>query len=99
MSGTGRLSPRPGEGNTMAHCAPGIGGLPSHTQPEDDCSIQTRHAEGDPPMQDEEFEWDDNKASANLAEHKIDFHDAKRVFADPMFVGDDDDTARQNPPN
>ena len=43
-------------------------------------------------MQDEEFEWDDNKARTNLTSHKIDFDDAQRVFDDPGMVEDDDDT-------
>ena len=43
-------------------------------------------------MQDDEFEWDDDKARINLADHKIDFEDARLVFDDPGFVDDDDDT-------
>ena len=43
-------------------------------------------------MRDDEFEWDDDKARINLADHKIDFEDARLVFGDPGFVDDDDDT-------
>ena len=28
------------------------------------------------------FEWDEEKAAANLKEHKVDFYDAVRVFED-----------------
>lgn len=28
------------------------------------------------------FEWDEAKAAANLKKHKVDFHDAMRVFED-----------------
>ena len=31
------------------------------------------------------FEWDENKRSANLAKHHIDFHDAKGIFDGPVF--------------
>ena len=31
-----------------------------------------------------EFEWDENKAAANLAKHGISFKAATRVFFDPM---------------
>lgn len=43
-------------------------------------------------MRDEEFEWDDDKARANLVDHKIDFNDARLVFADFGLVEDEDDT-------
>ena len=43
-------------------------------------------------MQDDRFEWDDDKARQNLAKHKIDFEDAKLAFEDPGLVDDDDDT-------
>jgi hypothetical protein len=38
----------------------------------------------------EEFEWDDEKADANLAKHGIPFEMAAEVFADPdrLDVGD-----------
>lgn len=32
------------------------------------------------------FEWDDDKASANLKKHKISFEEAKTVFADPFSI-------------
>jgi uncharacterized protein len=31
------------------------------------------------------FEWDESKRQANLAKHRIDFRDAKRVFDGPVF--------------
>lgn len=33
-----------------------------------------------------EFEWDDEKAAANLAKHGVSFEEAKTVFADPLYV-------------
>ncbi len=33
-----------------------------------------------------EFEWDDEKAAANLAKHGISFDEAKTVFDDPLYV-------------
>lgn len=33
-------------------------------------------------MRDDEFEWDDAKAEANVRKHKIDFLTARRVFDD-----------------
>ena len=33
-----------------------------------------------------EFEWDEKKAAANLADHGISFDEAKTVFDDPLFV-------------
>jgi uncharacterized DUF497 family protein len=33
-----------------------------------------------------EFEWDDDKAAANLADHQVSFEDAKTVFNDPLYV-------------
>jgi uncharacterized protein len=41
-------------------------------------------------MQDEQFEWDDEKARANLAKHRIDFDDAVLVFDDPGVCDDPD---------
>lgn len=32
------------------------------------------------------FEWDRNKAAANLAKHGISFDEAKTVFNDPLYV-------------
>jgi uncharacterized DUF497 family protein len=33
-----------------------------------------------------EFEWDEEKAAANLAKHGISFEEAKTVFDDPLYV-------------
>lgn len=33
-----------------------------------------------------EFEWDDEKAAANSAQHKVSFEEAKTVFDDPLYV-------------
>ncbi len=33
-----------------------------------------------------EFEWDDEKAAINLADHKVLFDEAKTVFDDPLYV-------------
>lgn len=33
-----------------------------------------------------EFEWDENKAAANLSKHEVSFNEAKTVFEDPLFV-------------
>mgnify|MGYP001236544909 CR=1 FL=1 len=43
-------------------------------------------------MQDDRFEWDDDKARLNLVTHHIDFKDAKLVFDDPGLLDDPDDT-------
>jgi len=32
------------------------------------------------------FEWDENKARANLEKHKISFDEARTIFADPFLV-------------
>jgi uncharacterized DUF497 family protein len=32
------------------------------------------------------FEWDENKAKANLQNHKISFNEAKTVFNDPSLI-------------
>ena len=32
------------------------------------------------------FEWDDEKAAANLAEHGVSFGEASTVFDDPLYV-------------
>jgi len=37
-------------------------------------------------MQDDEFEWDDAKAAANYAKHRVRFETASRVFNDPLFL-------------
>ena len=33
-----------------------------------------------------EFEWDEEKAAANSANHKVSFDEAKTVFDDPLYV-------------
>ena len=33
-----------------------------------------------------EYEWDKNKASANLSKHGVSFEEAKTVFNDPLYV-------------
>ncbi len=33
-----------------------------------------------------QFEWNTEKAKANLKNHKVSFDEAKTVFADPLFV-------------
>jgi hypothetical protein len=33
-----------------------------------------------------EFEWNNNKATANLSKHCVSFDEAKTVFDDPLFV-------------
>jgi uncharacterized DUF497 family protein len=42
-------------------------------------------------MKDDDFEWDDAKAAANLANHGVSFARARLVFADPFAVGRIDD--------
>ncbi|RYG37396.1 BrnT family toxin [bacterium] len=37
-----------------------------------------------------EFEWDDEKAAANLVEHGVSFEEATEVFIDPIAVTFDD---------
>jgi hypothetical protein len=37
-------------------------------------------------MRDDEFEWDDSKAVANLAEHGVSFVMARDVFDDPFSI-------------
>lgn len=39
---------------------------------------------------DLDFEWDEDKAAANLKKHKISFEEAKTVFADPFSITIDD---------
>lgn len=39
---------------------------------------------------DLDFEWDEDKADANLKKHKISFEEAKTVFADPFAITIDD---------
>ena len=33
-----------------------------------------------------EFEWDEDKAAANLSKHGVSFDEAKAVFDDPLYV-------------
>jgi uncharacterized protein len=42
-------------------------------------------------MHDEEFEWDNAKAAANFAKHRVTFAMARGVFDDPYAVGWIDD--------
>jgi uncharacterized protein len=37
-------------------------------------------------MIDDQFEWDDDKASSNLANHKVAFEDARRAFQDAFAI-------------
>ena len=37
-------------------------------------------------MIDEEFEWDDDKATSNFEKHGVGFEDARAVFRDPFAV-------------
>ena len=37
-------------------------------------------------MRDDDFEWDDAKARANIARHDVSFEMARRVFSDPFAV-------------
>ena len=32
------------------------------------------------------FEWNENKARANFAKHRVSFEEAKTVFVDPFYV-------------
>jgi uncharacterized DUF497 family protein len=43
-------------------------------------------------MRDGEFEWDDDKATANLAKHNVSFGVARRAFDDAFAVEREDDT-------
>ena len=33
-----------------------------------------------------EFEWDENKAEANLSKHRVSFDEAKTVFDDSFYI-------------
>ena len=33
-----------------------------------------------------EYEWDENKAAANLSKHGVSFVEARTVFDDPLYV-------------
>ncbi len=41
-------------------------------------------------MQDEEFEWDDDKAAQNLAKHNVSFDTARLAFDDTLGVSRQD---------
>jgi uncharacterized protein len=43
------------------------------------------------------FEWDDDKAKANLKKHKISFDEASTVFGDPLakIFGDDNHSSEE----
>jgi uncharacterized DUF497 family protein len=41
-------------------------------------------------MRDDEFEWDDLKAQANLEKHGISFREARRVFDDIFALVEED---------
>ena len=43
-------------------------------------------------MQDDRFEWDDDKARTNSIKHKVAFETACLVFDDPGTVDDPDDS-------
>jgi uncharacterized DUF497 family protein len=38
-----------------------------------------------------DYEWDPQKAAANLQKHDVDFADAVAVFADPLAIAERDD--------
>lgn len=44
-------------------------------------------------MQDDQFEWDDAKAAANLAKHGVSFDAARPVFDDPFALILSEDSA------
>ena len=44
-------------------------------------------------MQDDDFEWDDRKASANARKHAVTFEMARDVFKDPFAIDELDDRA------
>ena len=41
-------------------------------------------------MQDERFEWDDDKAAQNAAKHRVTFELARCAFDDPNFLERED---------
>src|SRR5438067_7399902 len=49
-------------------------------------------SEGEPAVEDERFEWDDEKAKANFVKHRICFLDAGLVFDDPGALDNPDNT-------
>ncbi len=42
-------------------------------------------------MRDDDFEWDDAKAAANLAKHGVSFEEARAAFADAFAIEFADD--------
>ena len=44
-------------------------------------------------MQDDDFEWDDRKASAKTRKHAVTFEMARDVFKDPFAIDELDDRA------
>lgn len=45
-------------------------------------------------MRDDDFEWDDGKARANIARHGVTFEMAREAFEDPFALGWRDDSER-----
>lgn len=43
-----------------------------------------------------EFEWDENKATTNLAKHKISFDEGRTIFTDPFLFTLPDDEHSDN---
>ena len=43
-------------------------------------------------MRNDRFEWDDEKARANLAKHGVSFEEAALVFDDPNYVVEPDES-------
>lgn len=42
-------------------------------------------------MIDDEFEWDDTKATTNYADHRVTFDTARQVFLDPFAIDELDE--------
>ncbi|MBI3167724.1 MAG: BrnT family toxin [Chloroflexi bacterium] len=42
------------------------------------------------------FKWDDNKASINLAKHKVSFEEGKTIFYDPFILTFPDELHSEN---
>lgn len=43
-------------------------------------------------MQDDKFEWDEEKSDSNLRKHKLSFDTASRIFGDPDLLDEIDET-------
>ena len=41
-------------------------------------------------MQDDEFEWDDDKAASNFGKHGVTFETARLAFQDPNWIDVED---------